>query len=241
MRPHRRHRRRRASSARTCATRCSRAATRSSRSTTSRPAARENIAHLRRPPRLRRSCVADVVARSSRSTGRVDGVLHFASPASPPEYLAMPLETLDVELARHPARARPRARATTRGSCSRRRARSTAIPLVHPQTEDYHGNVDPIGPARGVRRGEAVRRDADDDVPPPVRPADTAIVRIFNTYGPRLRPADGRVVSNFLVQAIDGQAAHDLRRRRRRPGRSATSTTRCAGSSRCSTPTSSIR
>ena len=102
------------------------------------------------------------------------------------------------------ARSTSRAR-TTRGSCSRRRARSTATRDVHPQPETYYGNVDPIGPARGVRRGEALRRDADDDVPPRCTTSTTAIVRIFNTYGPRLRPADGRVVSNFLVQAIDGK------------------------------------
>ena len=64
-------------------------------------------------------------------------------------------------------------------------------------------------------------------------------MRIFNTYGPRLRPADGRVVSNFLVQAIDGKPLTIYGDRQRRRGRSATSTTRCAASSRCSTPTSS--
>jgi dTDP-glucose 4,6-dehydratase len=134
--------------------------------------------------------------------GHIDGVLHFASPASPPEYLAMPMETLNVgsigtrralDLAReHNARFLLASTSEVYGD-----------PLVHPQSETYLGNVDTIG-VRAVydeakRFAETItmtyRREFD---------VDTAIIRIFNTYGPRLAPADGRVVSNFLMQAIDG-------------------------------------
>ena len=159
------------SSARICATRCSRAATRSSRSTTSRRAGCDNVAHLAEHAGLRRSCVADVVRGDSRSTGRVDGVLHFASPASPPEYLAMPLETLDVSSI-GTRRALDLARANDARFLLASTSEIYGDPLVHPQPESYNGNVDPIGSARGLRRGEALRRDAHDDVPPPLRPAD---------------------------------------------------------------------
>ena len=101
-------------------------------------------------------------------------------------------------------------------------------PLVHPQPENYCGNVEPGRPARRLRRGEAVRRGAHDGVPPRATALDTAIVRIFNTYGPRLRPADGRVVSNFLVQAIAASRSRSTATARR-PARSATSTTRSRG------------
>jgi nucleoside-diphosphate-sugar epimerase len=135
--------------------------------------------------------------------GPVDGVLHFASAASPPEYLAIPLETLDV------------------GSIGTRRALDLALrhnarflvastsevygdPLEHPQAESYCGNVDTTG-VRAVydeakRFAETVTMTYHR-----VHGLSTAIVRIFNTYGPRLAPADGRVVSNFLVQAIEGK------------------------------------
>jgi dTDP-glucose 4,6-dehydratase len=162
---------------------------------------RDNVDHL-----LDRSGFELVVADVSEElpvAGRIDGVLHLACPASPPEYLSMPLETLTVcsigtrralDLARvHEARFLLASTSEVYGD-----------PLVHPQSEGYHGNVDPIGP-RAVY--DEAKRFAETltmtynrlyDVP-------TRIVRIFNTYGPRLRPADGRVVSNFLVQAIDGK------------------------------------
>ncbi len=135
--------------------------------------------------------------------GPVDGVLHFASAASPPEYLAMPLETLDVgsigtrhalDLARqHGARFLLASTSEIYGD-----------PLVHPQPEGYHGNVDPTG-TRAVY--DEAKRFAETLTMTYHREygLNTAIVRIFNTYGPRLAPADGRVVSNFLVQAIDAK------------------------------------
>jgi dTDP-glucose 4,6-dehydratase len=133
----------------------------------------------------------------------VDGVLHFASPASPPEYLAYPFETLDVgslgtrnalELARaHDARFLVASTSEVYGD-----------PLVHPQPEEYRGNVSAIGP-RSVY--DEAKRFAETLTMAYHRHhgVHTGIVRIFNTYGPGLRPADGRVVSNFVVQAIDGK------------------------------------
>jgi dTDP-glucose 4,6-dehydratase len=146
--------------------------------------------------------VADV-SREVPVTGSIDGVLHFASPASPPEYLEMPLETMDVgslgtrnalDLARaHDARFLVASTSEIYGD-----------PLVHPQTEDYCGNVDPVGP-RAVY--DEAKRFAETLTMTYHRlfGVNTAIVWIFNTYGPRLRPADGRVVSNFLAQAVEGK------------------------------------
>jgi dTDP-glucose 4,6-dehydratase len=135
--------------------------------------------------------------------GSVDAVLHFASPASPVDYLEHPIKTMKVgALGTH----------NMLGLALAKNARfllaSTSEvygdPQVHPQTEEYWGHVNPIGP-RGVydeakRFAEALAlayQNAHD--------LDVRIVRIFNTYGPRLRPADGRVVSNFLVQAMRGE------------------------------------
>jgi dTDP-glucose 4,6-dehydratase len=135
--------------------------------------------------------------------GRIDGVLHFASPASPPEYLAMPIETLNVG-SLGTRRALDLARANDVRFLLASTSEIYGDPLVHPQSESYLGNVDTTG-VRAVydeakRFAETLtmtyRREFD---------VDTAIVRIFNTYGPRLAPADGRVVSNFLMQAIDGK------------------------------------
>jgi len=135
--------------------------------------------------------------------GNVDGVLHFASPASPPEYLKMPLETMDV------ASLGTRLALDLAGAHGARflLASTSEIygdPLVHPQDETYHGNVDPTGP-RAVY--DEAKRFAETLTTTYRRlhGVRTGIVRIFNTYGPRLRPADGRVVSNFLVQAVEGK------------------------------------
>jgi dTDP-glucose 4,6-dehydratase len=136
-------------------------------------------------------------------TGPVDGVLHFASPASPPEYLSMPLETMDVG-----SLGTRRALELAHANDARFLLASTSEvygdPLVHPQTEDYRGNVDPCG-LRAVY--DEAKRFAETLTMTYHRHfgTRTSIVRIFNTYGPRLRPADGRVVSNFLVQALEGK------------------------------------
>src|SRR5213079_219922 len=134
---------------------------------------------------------------------KVDYVFHFASPASPIDYLELPIPTLKVgALGTH----------NTLGLAKDKNASfilaSTSEvygdPLVHPQKEDYWGNVNPIGP-RGVydeakRFGEAMTMAYHR-----YHRLDTKIVRIFNTYGPRMRLRDGRVVSNFIVQALSNE------------------------------------
>jgi dTDP-glucose 4,6-dehydratase len=135
--------------------------------------------------------------------GPVDAVVHLASLASPPEYLRWPLETLlagsrgteaALELAgRHGARFVLASTSEVYGD-----------PLVHPQREDYWGNVNPVGP-RSVYDEAKRFAEALTMAHVRTRSLDGGIVRIFNTYGPRLRPADGRVVSTFVVQALAGE------------------------------------
>jgi dTDP-glucose 4,6-dehydratase len=135
--------------------------------------------------------------------GTVDAVLHFASPASPKDYLEMPIQTLKVgSLGTH----------NLLGLAKDKQARfllaSTSEvygdPEVHPQTEDYWGHVNPVGP-RGVYDEAKRFAEAMTMAYHTFHGVDVRIVRIFNTFGPRLRPADGRVVSNFLVQALTGK------------------------------------
>ena len=134
----------------------------------------------------------------------VDSVLHFASPASPIDYLELPIQTLKVgSLGTH----------NTLGLAKAHGARyllaSTSEvygdPLVHPQPESYWGNVNPVGP-RGVY--DEAKRFAEAMVMAYHRfhGLDTRIVRIFNTYGPRMRARDGRVVPTFIQQALEGEA-----------------------------------
>ena len=134
----------------------------------------------------------------------VDAVMHFASPASPRDYLELPIQTLKVgALGTH----------KTLGLAKKEHARflmaSTSEtygdPLVNPQPENYWGNVNPIG-VRGVY--DEAKRFAEALVMAYHRyhGVDTRIARIFNTYGPRMRPHDGRVVSNFIVQALRGES-----------------------------------
>jgi dTDP-glucose 4,6-dehydratase len=135
--------------------------------------------------------------------GPLDGVLHFASPASPVDYLELPIQTLKVgSLGTH----------KTLGLAKEKRARyllaSTSEvygdPAIHPQPESYWGNVNPIGP-RGVYDEAKRFAEAMTMAYHRYHGLDTRIVRIFNTYGPRMRPSDGRVVSNFIVQALRGE------------------------------------
>lgn len=142
------------------------------------------------------------VSNYTHVPGPVDAVLHFASPASPRDYMDRPIQTLKVgSLGTH----------NMLGLCRAKGARlllaSTSEvygdPQVHPQTEDYWGHVNPVGP-RGVydeakRFAEAIAMAYHR-----FHGVEVRIVRIFNTYGPRMRPDDGRVVSNFLVQALTG-------------------------------------
>ena len=136
-------------------------------------------------------------------SGAVDAVMHFASPASPVDYLEHPIKTLKVgSLGTH----------KTLGLAKDKGARymlaSTSEvygdPAVHPQTEDYWGHVNPVGP-RGVY--DEAKRFAEAMTMAYHRShgVDVRIIRIFNTYGERMRPNDGRVVSNFLVQALAGK------------------------------------
>jgi dTDP-glucose 4,6-dehydratase len=145
---------------------------------------------------------ADVIA-GIPVDGPVDAVLHFASPASPPEYLRMPFETLDVGSigTRH-------ALDLARASGARFLLASTSEiygdPEVHPQPESYWGNVNSVGP-RSVY--DEAKRFAEALAMAYLRyhEVDVKIARIFNTMGPRMKPEDGRVVSNLLVQAIQGR------------------------------------
>jgi hypothetical protein len=195
-----------------------------------------NVAHLDGDPSFR-LVVDDVTTpglgerlvahRTAIGRDTFDSVVHLASPASPPAYLARPIETLEV------------------GSTGTRQLLDVAVtdgarfllastsevygdPLEHPQSEGYHGNVNPTGPRscydEAKRYAEAITVAYAR-----VHGLETRIARIFNTYGPRMRPDDGRVVTNFIHQAIVGAPLSDLRRRhadpqllpRRRRGRRA--------------------
>ncbi len=160
----------------------------------------ENLAHLGGHPRFRFE-ERDIC--TSFDPGHVDYVFNFASPASPPEYLRLGIQTLRVGsvgvehtleiAARYNA---PYLHAST--------SECYGDPLEHPQSETYWGNVNPIGP-RSVY--DEAKRFAEAMVMAyhRSRGVSTHLVRIFNTYGPRLHPADGRVISNFMMQALRGE------------------------------------
>jgi len=161
----------------------------------------KNIEHLAGSEKFR--FVRHDVTEYIYVNGPVDAVLHFASPASPIDYLEFPIQTLKVgALGTHKAL----------GLAKDKEARfllasSSEVygdPLVHPQREEFWGNVNPIGP-RGVydeakRFGEALSFAYHR-----AHGIDTKIARIFNTYGPRMRAGDGRVVPNFIMQALAGK------------------------------------
>jgi nucleoside-diphosphate-sugar epimerase len=161
---------------------------------------RANIAHLLSSPAFEFR-QADVSVELE-ADGHVDAVAHLASPASPPEYLRRPLETLAVG-----SQGTENALRLAHQHGARFVLASTSEvygdPAVHPQREDYWGNVNPIGPRsvydEAKRFAEALtmayRRTLD---------VNTGVVRIFNTYGPRMRPHDGRVVTSFITQALNG-------------------------------------
>ena len=160
-----------------------------------------NLAHLANEPRF---CFREQdVTEQFTVDGTVDCVLHMASPASPKDYLEHPIETLDV------------------GSLGTRRTLELALgkgarflltstsecygdPMVHPQVETYWGNVNPVGPRscydESKRFAEALTMAYHR-----AHGLRTNIARIFNTYGPRMQPGDGRVVSSFIVQALQGE------------------------------------
>src|SRR3979409_1594419 len=134
---------------------------------------------------------------------KLDYVFHFASPASPIDYLELPIPTLKVgALGTHNTLGLAKDKKATFILAST--SEGYGDPLVHPQKEDYWGNVNPIGP-RGVYDEAKRFAEAMTMAYHRYHDVDTKIVRIFNTYGPRMRVNDGRVVPNFVHQALTGQ------------------------------------
>ena len=161
----------------------------------------DNIAHLTGNQRF--TFFEHNVTNFIYVEGPLDGVLHFASPASPRDYLELPIQTLKVgSLGTH------KALGVAKAKGARFLLASTSEvygdPLVHPQPESYWGNVNPVGP-RGVYDEAKRFAEALTMAYHRYHRLNTRIVRIFNTYGPRMRVHDGRVVSNFIVQALKGQ------------------------------------
>ena len=161
----------------------------------------DNIAHLIGHPRF--EFIHHNISTFTYVAGPLDGVLHFASPASPVDYLEFPIATLKVgALGTHNALGLAKAKGARFFLAST--SEVYGDPLEHPQTESYWGNVNPIGP-RGVYDEAKRFAEAMTMAYHRFHGVDTRIVRIFNTYGPRMRPHDGRVVSNFIVQALSDQ------------------------------------
>jgi dTDP-glucose 4,6-dehydratase len=160
----------------------------------------DNIRHIKSD---RFQLIEHNVTQYIEVEGPLDYILHFASPASPIDYLEFPIQTLKVgSLGTH----------NTLGLAREKKAKfllaSTSEvygdPLMHPQEETYWGNVNPIGP-RGVYDEAKRFAEAITMAYHRVHGIDVKIVRIFNTYGPRMRTDDGRVISNFLKQALTGK------------------------------------
>ncbi len=161
----------------------------------------DNIAHLTGNPSY--EFVRHNISNFTYVAGPLAGVLHFASPASPIDYLEHPIPTLKVgALGTHNALGIAKAKGARFFLAST--SEVYGDPLVHPQPESYWGNVNPIGP-RGVYDEAKRFAEAMTMAYHRFHGLDTRIVRIFNTYGPRMRPNDGRVVSNFIVQALRGE------------------------------------
>jgi nucleoside-diphosphate-sugar epimerase len=161
----------------------------------------ENIRELMDDPRF--SFVLHDVSLPITVDGQVDAVMHLASPASPKDFTEIPIKILKVgSLGTHNLIGLAMAKGARFFLAST--SEVYGDPLVHPQTETYWGNVNPIGP-RGVY--DEAKRFAEALTMAYHRQhgVDVRVVRIFNTYGPRMRPDDGRVVSNFVVQALRGE------------------------------------
>ncbi|MGH7644611.1 MAG: UDP-glucuronic acid decarboxylase family protein [Gemmatimonadales bacterium] len=160
-----------------------------------------NLAHLEHHPAFQ--FVRHDVTTFIEVEGPLDGVLHFASPASPVDYLELPIQTLKVgSLGTHKALGLARAKGARFLLAST--SEVYGDPLVHPQPESYGGTVNPVGP-RGVYDEAKRFAEAMTMAYHRIHGLDTRIARIFNTYGPRMRANDGRVVSNFIVQALRGE------------------------------------
>ena len=161
----------------------------------------DNIAHLL--PDKRFSFIHQDVTQYIYVKGPLDAILHFASPASPVDYLELPIQTLKVgSLGTH------KALGLAKEKGARFLLASTSEvygdPLEHPQNEEYWGNVNPIGP-RGVYDEAKRFAEALTMAYHRAHQITTRIVRIFNTFGPKMRTKDGRVVPNFIMQALHGE------------------------------------
>ena len=162
---------------------------------------KSNLEHLKSHPNFQ--LINHDVANFIEVQGPLEGIFHFASPASPIDYLELPIQTLKVgSLGTHNSLGL----AKVKGARFLLASTSEVYgdPLVHPQPESYWGNVNPVGP-RGVYDEAKRFAEAITMAYHRYHALDTRIVRIFNTYGPRMRPHDGRVVSNFIVQALKGE------------------------------------
>ncbi len=164
--------------------------------------AKENIAHLLKNTRFR--FIDHNVSRYIEVPGPLDYILHFASPASPVDYLELPIPTLKVgALGTHNTLGLAKAKNAVYLLAST--SEVYGDPLVRPQSEEYWGNVNPIGP-RGVYDEAKRFAEAMTMAYHRYHGLRTRIVRIFNTYGPRMRMHDGRVVPNFIIQALKGES-----------------------------------
>ncbi len=161
----------------------------------------DNLAHLGREPRFHFE-QRDIC--QPFDPGRVDYVFNFASPASPPEYQRLAIETLRVGSIGTQNTLEWAAKYNA-GYLHASTSECYGDPDVHPQTEDYWGHVNPVGPRsmydEAKRYAEALVMAYHRS-----RGVNTHLARIFNTYGPRLRPGDGRVISNFMMQALRGES-----------------------------------
>ena len=161
----------------------------------------DNIAHLM--PEKHFEFYFHDVSKYVHIPGKLDYILHFASPASPIEYLKMPIQTLKVgSLGTHNLLGLAKAKGARFMIAST--SEVYGDPLVHPQTEDYWGNVNPIGP-RGVYDEAKRFQEAITMAYHTFHGVETRMVRIFNTYGPRMAVNDGRVLPAFFSQAIRGE------------------------------------
>src|SRR3989441_1059788 len=160
----------------------------------------DNISHIRHP---RFTFISLDVTGYIYIDGPVDFIMHFASPASPKDYLDFPIQTLKVgSLGTHKALGLAKAKGATFLLAST--SEVYGDPLVHPQRESYWGNVNPVGP-RGVYDEAKRFAEALTIAYRNTHGVDTKIARIFNTYGPRMRPNDGRAIPAFMSQSLRGK------------------------------------
>jgi len=161
----------------------------------------ENIAHLLGNPKFK--LIGADISHPLKIKDKIDNILHFASPASPVDYLEHPIQTLKVgSLGTHNALGLAKLKKASFLLAST--SETYGDPLVHPQPETYWGNVNPIGP-RGCYDEAKRCAEAFAMAYHRAHQVDTRIIRIFNTHGPRMQVQDGRAVPNFMAQAIRGE------------------------------------